>query len=110
MFGPTLYNGSIGKGFASEIASTSPLPEPTRVEGQDFVSGDTPRGGASVSGLSQQQYLQSGEQMANSSSMQMDVPIMYSDDELAVLAESFFNQKDSFDAGVGSEWWNTGNL
>lgn len=112
LFGPSLYNGSIGRGFASEIASTSPLPEPTRVEGQDFVSGVTPRNVVGGSGPARQQYLQpaGGSSAGSLGNVQLDVPFVYSDEELAVLAESFFNQKDGFDAGIGSEWWNTGNL
>jgi hypothetical protein len=35
-------------------------------------------------------------------------PVIYSDDELAVLAESFFHQRQELDGN--SNWWNTLNL
>lgn len=34
----------------------------------------------------------------------------YSNDELAVLAESFFQQRNGNIVGNVDEWWNTGNL
>ena len=37
-------------------------------------------------------------------------PLTYSNDELAVLAESFFQQKNGNIVGGVDEWWNTGNL
>lgn len=33
------------------------------------------------------------------------VPLTYSDDELAVLAESFFHQRNEFDGNAN--WWNS---
>jgi len=33
------------------------------------------------------------------------VPLTYSDDELAVLAESFFHQRNDFDGNAN--WWNS---
>lgn len=121
LFGASLYNGANagnngGKGGASEIATTSPLPEPTRVEGQDFVSDVS-----ATQTPSRDQQLQAQQQQGNrdalgmssndaGGSAQMDVPIMYSDEELAVLAESFFSQRGEFDSGMGGDWWNTGNL
>lgn len=37
-------------------------------------------------------------------------PLTYSNDELAVLAESFFQQRNGNIVGGVDEWWNTGNL
>jgi hypothetical protein len=37
-------------------------------------------------------------------------PFAYSNDELAVLAESFFQQRNGNIVGNVDEWWNTGNL
>lgn len=36
--------------------------------------------------------------------------IMYSNDELAVLAESFFQQRQGNILGNVDEWWASGNL
>jgi hypothetical protein len=96
LFGPTLYSGS--RGFTTEIAQTAPLPEPTRVDNQDFAnSAASP-------------VLQDNNGNNNfGNGAQMDIPFVYSDDELAVLAESFFHQRPEFEPNV-NDWWNTGNL
>ena len=39
-----------------------------------------------------------------------DPLLTYSNDELAVLAESFFQQRNGNIVGGVDEWWNTGNL
>lgn len=95
LFGPSLYSGS--RGFATEIVGTEALPEPTRVERQDFASAS-----ATPVALG-----------SNGNAAGMKIPFLYSDDELAVLAESFFNQNQRAEGGyeLGSgDWWNSGNL
>jgi hypothetical protein len=66
------------------MAHTSPLPPPTRVDTQDFASG--------------------GVDVAERS-----VPFLYSDEELAVLEESFFQQRPDLGPEV-DDWWSAGNL
>jgi hypothetical protein len=80
------------------MAQTSVLPEPTRVERQEFGN------------------LTPITNMAEGSNMPMTLedmpdagfmgPLVYSDDELAVLAESFFHQRQEVDGN----WWNMDNL
>jgi hypothetical protein len=80
------------------MAQTSVLPEPTRVERQEFGN------------------LTPVAIMAESSDLPMNLedisdaammgPLIYSDDELAVLAESFFHQRQEVDGN----WWNMDNL
>lgn len=92
------------------MAQTSPLPEPTRVDNQDFVSDDVGSGGGESS--RQQQSAVGVESMSGvlNSQAQIDVPFVYSDEELAVLAESFFSQRGELDPNLNNDWWNTGNL
>ena len=100
------------------MAQTSPLPEPTRVDNQDFVSSEMGVGAGARVGDSRRQHSVSGVGLgggsmtgvANTSQAQIDVPFVYSDEELAVLAESFFSQREEFDPGINNDWWNTGNL
>lgn len=86
LFGSTLQHGV--RSSTTEMAHTSSLPPPTRVDAQDFV-GNVPLA---------QDTLMDGQIMQ---------PFMYSDDELAVLAESFFQQRP--EDGM-NDWWNNGNL
>lgn len=46
--------------------------------------------------------------MAGTSGTAGAVPIVYSEDELAVLAESFFHQRNEF--GGDANWWNSFGL
>ena len=86
LFGTSLFLGVYQS--TTEIAQTSALPPPTRVDSQEV--------GGSVSGVD-------GEKA------HLSMPLLYSDDELAVLAESFFQQRSEFEEGM-DDWWNTGNL
>jgi hypothetical protein len=82
----------------TEMAQTSVLPEPTRVERQEFGN------------------LMPVETTTENSNMPINLedipdaaimgPLVYSDDELAVLAESFFHQRQEVDGN----WWNMDNL
>jgi hypothetical protein len=87
LFGPSLHS-SIGVS-RREIAQTSILPEPNRVEGQEF--------GNSTSAMNHfddhNGYYNLG---------------YYSDDELAVLAENFFQQRPEIEGSAN--WWNLGDL
>jgi hypothetical protein len=84
LFGSSLRSGL--RGNITEMGHTSSLPQPTRVHAQDFA----------VSGS-----------VNHSMEGQPFLPLLYSDDELAVLAESFFQQRP--DEGMG-DWWGTGSL
>jgi len=93
LFGATLVFGD--RSSMTDMAHTSSLPQPTRVDAQDFA---TPTPTTQIDG-------------------QIGSQILYSDDELAVLAESFFNQRPEIDGmnGMGSmtgvnNWWGAGNL
>ena len=101
LFGPSLH--SAFRGFTTEIAQTSALPEPTPVDKQDFsnsVPNSVRNSARPEEGLGDPQF---------GGARQADVPFLYNEDELAVLAESFFQQRGEFDGNVDN-WWNTGNL
>lgn len=82
IFGPSLHSGLLYS--TTEMAHTSPLPPPTRVDTQDFAS-------ATVEPIAQ------------------GAPFVYSEEELAVLEESFFQQRHDLEP-VMNDWWGTGNL
>ena len=96
VFGSSLVS-NLG-GPRKELTQTSILPEPTRVEGQEFGS-TTPRTVQTDPGNSFNQF-------EPTSSTPLG-PLIYSDDELAVLADSFFHQRPQF--GGSTNWWNVGN-
>jgi hypothetical protein len=80
------------------MAQTSVLPEPTRVERQEFGN-LTP-----VASMAEGQNLQL--EIADLPDAVMMGSLVYSDDELAVLAESFFHQRQEVDGN----WWNMDNI
>jgi hypothetical protein len=80
------------------MAQTSVLPEPTRVERQEF--GNLTPVATMAEGSNMSMNL---EDMPDAAIMG---PLVYSDDELAVLAESFFHQRQEVDGN----WWNMDNL
>jgi hypothetical protein len=80
------------------MAQTSVLPEPTRVERQEF--GNLTPVATMAEGSNVQMSL---EDMSDVAVMG---PLVYSDDELAVLAESFFHQRQEVDGN----WWNMDSL
>jgi hypothetical protein len=80
------------------MAQTSVLPEPTRVEGQEF--GNLTPVATMTEGSNVHMSL---EDMSDAAIMG---PLVYSDDELAVLAESFFHQRQEVDGN----WWNMDSL
>ena len=80
------------------MAQTSVLPEPTRVERQVF--GNLAPVAVMAEGPDLPMNL---EDMSDAAMMG---PLIYSDDELAVLAESFFHQRQEVDG----YWWNMDNL
>lgn len=80
------------------MAQTSVLPQPTRVERQEFGN-LTPNMTHVVDPLES-----SVMGTSNGLGAPASVPLIYSDDELAVLAESFFHQR-SEDEGHAN-WWN----
>jgi hypothetical protein len=87
LFGSSLQHGV--RSSTTEMAHTSSLPQPTRVDAQDFL-GSTP--------VAQSLEGQDGQNVQ---------PFLYSDDELAVLAENFFQQRS--EDGM-NDWWNNANL
>ena len=80
------------------MAQTSVLPEPTRVERQEFGNLTPVAIMAESSDLSMN--------LQDISDAAMMGPLIYSDDELAVLAESFFHQRQEVDGN----WWNMDNF
>lgn len=119
LFGPTLHATNVHP--RREIAQTSVLPEPTRVERQEFGSGNTPmatpgtlaigtNGGGIGFGGGDMGASTAGSAEATPFAQMMN----YSDDELAVLAESFFHQGQDGNQGHGgggggggnANWWN----
>ncbi len=80
------------------MAQTSVLPEPTRVERQVF--GNLTPVAIMAEGSDLPMNLEDISDPA------MRGPLIYSDDELAVLAESFFHQRQEADGN----WWNMDSL
>lgn len=103
LFGPSLRSSfPISR---TEMAQTSVLPEPTRVERQEF-------GNIRVAAMAEDQFTRFHAGVVGMTGDGAVPPLTYSDDELAVLAESFFHQRQEFDgSGSGSgNWWNMDNL
>lgn len=98
LFGPSLLQ-SIG-GSRGEMAQTSVLPEPNRVEGQEF--------GNSTPIMNQLEDRNGYFSLGSISASTNGAPLQYSDDELAVLAENFFQQRPEIEGSVN--WWNVGDL
>jgi hypothetical protein len=82
------------------MAQTSVLPEPTRVEGQEF--------GNLMMGPNQPDDRNAYITLGDSTMSSSGAPLHYSDDELAVLAENFFQQRPEIEGSVN--WWNMGDL
>ena len=80
------------------MAHASALPEPTRVDRQDF-DGSGPSSARTAR----------DENDFSSLGQPMMPAFQYSNDELAVLAENFFHQRPESGANV-DDWWNIGNL
>lgn len=100
LFGPSLHT-SFG-GSRTEMAQTSVLPQPTRVERQEFGN-LTPNMTHVIDPLDGSTMLATGAGTLPVTAAA--VPLTYSDDELAVLAESFFHQRNDFDGNAN--WWNS---
>lgn len=83
------------------MAQTSVLPEPTRVERQEF--GNLTPIASMLEGGGSDLQIEMGDMGADAAIMG---PLVYSDDELAVLAESFFHQRQEVDGN----WWNMDTL
>ena len=97
MYGPALQSGLQ---YAShEMAQASSLPEPTRAQGLGKTAFNSES--AANSGSTQLLDSMTVEQVSGN--------FLYSDDELAVLAESFFNQRRDFD-GALNDWGTVGNI
>ncbi|RAL59617.1 hypothetical protein DID88_006476 [Monilinia fructigena] len=100
LFGASLYSASIPT--THEISHASSLPEPTRVDRQDFEGS-----GSSSVNTSAVNVGEGG--MVGQEQEFVHAPFQYSDDELAVLAESFFHHRGE---GLGNleDLWNAGNM
>ncbi|RDW84493.1 hypothetical protein BP6252_02083 [Coleophoma cylindrospora] len=109
LFGPSLYSGV--RRHTAEMAHTSALPEPTRVDRQDF-DGTGPQNTPAAGVTPAHEPRDSSGAIPAESGV---TPLMFSNDELAVLTESFFHQRNNdFEGGVNvsgvEDWWNSGNL
>lgn len=100
LFGPSLYSASIPA--THEISHASSLPEPTRVDRQDFEGSGISSVAANVVNHGENGILGQEEEFVQQ-------PFHYSDDELAVLAESFFHQRSDA-IGNTEDWWSVGNI
>ena len=99
-FGASLYYRKSND--TSEVLDTSPLPEPVRIN--SIISYESPADGRHESSNSMSlDDLASASEMA-ATMHQMDDSALYSTDELAVLAESFFQQR-SGNISAGIENW-----
>lgn len=108
-----------GRHLTSEFSETSALPETTRVGNLTSGSEDNAAGTRSedVGGLGVGFGGIAGPGLGASVE---GTPMAYSSDELAVLAESFFNQDLQIGGNIGGsagssvggidDWWATGNL
>lgn len=109
-----LFGASLSQGRQNsesiDVSNASALPEPTRLNtasrsdsaGQDL--------GGSMEGATGLLNLSMGGVSLDGQGMGVQDPFTYSNDELAVLAESFFQQRNGNIVGNVDEWWNTGNL
>ncbi|CZT08259.1 related to C6 transcription factor [Rhynchosporium graminicola] len=126
LFGPSLQSAPrVEKGSIAQT-QTSVLPMPTRVERQEFGNSTPTPGmvhgpeseseselreaGAEYgvgSGLSPDTSMGNGVDI-NAGAGMAALPLVYSDDELAVLAESFFHQgqRNDYDGTGTTDWWN----
>lgn len=99
-----------------EVTDMSSLPTPTRLEsaaGLTRHSAETPSAARS-NGRSHMDTNNNvdpllGADLGNTNFYGYMPEPVYSNDELAVLADSFFNQRENFMGSV-DEWWRTGNL
>ncbi|KAH8649721.1 hypothetical protein BGZ60DRAFT_389605 [Tricladium varicosporioides] len=99
LFGSSL--DAIVRTSRSEMSQTSVLPEPTRVERQEF-------GSANATPTMNQENIDMAMNFGAGSASVNATPLQFSDDELAVLAENFFHQRLEFDGNAN--WWHMGNL
>lgn len=83
------------------MAQTSVLPQPTRVERQEF--GNLTPNMTHVIDPLDNSNLMTGVPVSAATG-----PLIYSDDELAVLAKSFFHQSNDLDGNAN--WWNSMNM
>ncbi|RDL36372.1 C6 transcription factor [Venustampulla echinocandica] len=97
LFGPSLHSSF--RASRTEMAQTSILPEPTRVERQEFGTPTSATILDNHTGLSD---------FGQSSSFEIAAPFQFSDDELAVLAGNFFHPRPDVDGNAN--WWNMGNF
>lgn len=98
LFGPSLFSGS--HPAPGKISHASALPETTRVDRQDFEGS----GPSSVNTA----VMNNGNDETIGQEQELVQPFTYSDDELAVLAESFFHQRGE-GLGTVEDWWNAGH-
>ena len=114
LFGPSLYQG--GRHSENiEVSNASALPEPTRLDtaGRPESAAGQADGGelGGPAGLERLGIETIGEVgMGIGDPVEGQDGFTYSSDELAVLAESFFQQRNGNIVGSVDEWWNTGNL
>ncbi|RFU31138.1 hypothetical protein B7463_g5214, partial [Scytalidium lignicola] len=116
LFGPSLHSISQPNRncYYTEMAHTSSLPKPSRVDGQDFATPSTPvtvsRQDSSATGVTEGgNSIPVASLLGEESNLQPPQSFLFSNDELAVLAENLFPQRlAEFD--TAGEWWNTGNL
>ncbi|PBP22833.1 hypothetical protein BUE80_DR006239 [Diplocarpon rosae] len=101
LFGASLRS-SFGGSRRTEMAQTSVLPQPTRVERQEFGKILTPNTAHIADSLDHSSLLSGAPGSAATG------PLVYSNDELAVLAESFFHQRNDFDGSAN--WWHPMNM
>ena len=91
----------------TEVSNASALPEPTRLDTARPESAGQRRVAETLGGSSGLAGLEVG---GEGQGLVVQDALSYSDDELAVLAESFFQQRSGNLVGSVDEWWNTGNL
>ncbi|KAG9229599.1 fungal-specific transcription factor domain-containing protein, partial [Amylocarpus encephaloides] len=104
-----LFGSSLSSTFRAsrtEMAQTTVLPEPTRLERQEF--------GTSASSTPMSVNLQGNDYSGGGMGFNVtpdasnEAAFQFSDDELAVLAENFFQVRQDGGDGGGGNWWNMG--
>ncbi|KAJ5032247.1 uncharacterized protein L3040_008855 [Drepanopeziza brunnea f. sp. 'multigermtubi'] len=99
-----LFGSSLHPSFGdsrTEMAQTSVLPQPTRVERQEF-------GNLTPNMTHVADPLDNPNVVANAPLSAATAPLVYSDNELAVLAESFFHPRNDYDGNAN--WWHSMNM
>lgn len=110
LIAPELYTSLDGP--KNEFSLTSPLPEPFRLDDYNGGESNTSASEPAAEDLGMEHHRQTPQVFPNTTSMEnnWDVGVAFSEDELAVLADNFFEMGNHVGgADVETGWWSLGN-